>query len=240
MKNRKMEAEFDLLADDYYEQHKQNISASGEGPEYFSEYKIKDLASWMNKRKVSEKLSILDFGSGIGNSIPYFRKYFKNAHLTCADVSQKSLEISKERYPGNEDYLKIESNFNKNIIKKDIIFSACVFHHIPHDEHSFWLSELYRVASDDGMLVIYEHNPLNPLTVKAVNTCPLDVNAELITARKLKKTMEESGWENIKIHYKVFFPAFLSFLRPVEPCLAWFCVGAQYRISGFKNCKKKS
>lgn len=238
MKNRKIEAEFDLLADGYYEQHKENISVSGEVPEYFSEYKIKDLASSISKREAGEKLSILDFGSGIGNSIPYFRKYFKDVHLTCADVSQKSLEISKEKYPGNEDYLKIDSNFSQKILKKNIIFSACVFHHIPHEEHLFWLSELYRVASYDGMLVIYEHNPLNPLTVKAVNSCPLDVNARLLSAKKLKKFMEESGWKNIKIRYKIFFPAFLSFLRPIEPYLGWICFGAQYRISGIKKIAK--
>lgn len=240
MTDKKIETEFDLLAENYYDHHKKNISSSGEDPEYFSEYKIKDLALLLGKKYANENLKVLDFGSGVGNSVPFFRKYFKSIHLTCADVSQKSLEISKKRYPGDEDYVKINSGFSKTIEDKDIIFSACVFHHIPHEEHSFWLRELNRVAGDKGMLVIYEHNPLNPLTVRAVNTCPLDVNAKLLTAKKLKKSMEESGWRDIEIRYKVFFPAFLSFLRPIEPYLGWFCLGAQYRINGFKNCKKKS
>jgi hypothetical protein len=34
------EAEFDKFADEYYAKHAASISASGEGPEYFAEYKI--------------------------------------------------------------------------------------------------------------------------------------------------------------------------------------------------------
>ena len=42
--------------------------------------------------------------------------------------------------------------------------------------------ELKRVLRAGGACVIFEHNPLNPLTVQAVNTCPFDENAVLIKA----------------------------------------------------------
>ena len=38
-------AEFDPFADEYQAMHRSNISASGEGPEYFAEYKMRDLAA---------------------------------------------------------------------------------------------------------------------------------------------------------------------------------------------------
>ena len=69
-----MEAEFDLLADNYYNQHKANLAITGEGPEYFSEYKVADFAKYFKNQKIP--IDILDFGSGIGNSIEFFRKYF--------------------------------------------------------------------------------------------------------------------------------------------------------------------
>lgn len=59
-----------------------------------------------DKLNISSK-RIFDFGSGIGNSIPWLRKYFKNAQLICADISSKSIEVSKKRFPGNEMYSKI-------------------------------------------------------------------------------------------------------------------------------------
>ena len=59
-------AEFDLLADEYHTQHKENIAITGEDPEYFSEYKIADFANYFYKKDMPK--TILDFGSGIGNS----------------------------------------------------------------------------------------------------------------------------------------------------------------------------
>ena len=53
---------------------------------------------------------ICDFGSGIGNSIPFFRKYFPDAALTSSDVSERSLTLGKQRYPGDGNYLLIEDS----------------------------------------------------------------------------------------------------------------------------------
>ena len=38
------EKEFDKFADEYYNIHSRNIAASGESPDFFAEYKIKDVA----------------------------------------------------------------------------------------------------------------------------------------------------------------------------------------------------
>ena len=81
------------------------------------------------------------------------------------------------------------------------------------------------------MLVIFEHNPLNPLTVHAVNTCPFDANARLLTARKLAAAMRLAGWEPPKCEYRIFFPRQLSSLRPLERWLKKVPLGAQYSLS---------
>ncbi len=39
------QSEFDKFADEYRSLHAANIAVSGEGPDYFAEYKIKDLAA---------------------------------------------------------------------------------------------------------------------------------------------------------------------------------------------------
>lgn len=226
---RKMQAEFDMLADEYRVLHKENITITGEAPEYFSEYKISDLAEILIRIKLPTA-TFLDFGCGIGNSLPYLRKYFPGSEVHCADVSARSLEIAQCRFPGPENYVLINNSIPLPTASQDVVFSACVFHHIPHEEHLHWLVELRRITKPGGMLAIYEHNPLNPLTVRAVNTCPLDVNAKLIRGAAMRKRVMDSGWEDAQLDYKLFFPALLSALRPMERHLEWLALGAQYRM----------
>ncbi|MGR9000415.1 MAG: class I SAM-dependent methyltransferase [Gammaproteobacteria bacterium] len=225
----RMQAEFDLLADEYQEQHKKNIAITGESPEYFSEYKIADLAELINRLRLPTS-KILDFGSGIGNSLPYFRKYFSSTAISCADISARSIKIAQNRFPGQENYVLIDKSIPVPTASQDIVFSACVFHHIPHDDHLYWLAELLRITKPGGILAIYEHNPLNPLTIRAVNTCPLDVNAELIQGRTMRQRALDGGWKDAHVDYKLFFPAILSALRPMERHLEWLRLGAQYRM----------
>jgi len=139
-----LKAEFDLLADEYYEQHKVNIRMTGETPEFFAEYKVADLAEFVRKRDLASG-QILDFGCGIGNSIPFFRKHFGQSSLNYCDISPRSIDIAKSRFPGNENYMVIENCIPLPTHSQDIAFSACVFHHIPHQEHRHWLTELQRV-----------------------------------------------------------------------------------------------
>lgn len=70
--------EFDKFADEYHETHKKNIALSGESPEYFHRYKILELSKILKNKGFAPK-QILDFGSGIGNSIPYIKEFFPDA-----------------------------------------------------------------------------------------------------------------------------------------------------------------
>ena len=142
------------MADDYYAQHKANIAITGEEPEYFSEYKIADLARFVRARGALAA-RVFDFGSGIGNSLPYFRKYFGQAVLSCGDVSARSVDIARKRFPAT----KKSPDRRRNPLaseSQDVVFSACVFHHIPHEEHDHWLRELLRLTRPGGLLAIYE------------------------------------------------------------------------------------
>lgn len=221
------EAEFDKHVLAYEDQHRENIALTGEDPTFFAEYKIELFSKWVEPKP----RSIVDFGSGIGSSIPYFRKHFAESQITCADVSRRSLDYASKRFPGAEQCLVITQDGipapNQSF---DAAFSACVFHHIPHEEHGFWLRELLRVVRPGGAIAIFEHNPLNPLTVHAVSTCPFDENAHLIRAKSLQARCRDAGWRVLRTSYHIFFPRFAAGLRGVEPLIAWLPIGAQYSV----------
>jgi SAM-dependent methyltransferase len=225
---RAQRAEFDAIADDYLVQHRANVAITGEEPDFFAEYKIADLAALVSERGHDAR-QVFDFGSGIGNSVPFFRKHFNGCALTCGDVSARSIEIAKTRYPGVDNEIPLPSQ------SQDVVFSACVFHHIAHDQHYRWLKELRRVTRPGGLLAIYEHNLLNPLTVRAVNSCPFDVNAHLILGRTMRKRALAAGWTDARVDYRLFFPSALKALRPIEPYLGWLGLGAQYRMSAWRR-----
>ena len=224
-------AEFDRVADEYAALHSRNIAVTGESPEFFARYKIEDAAAEAQRAGV-EVRQVLDFGSGIGNSLPHLAALFPKAQLTCADVSARSLEISRSRFPDvparHVEITGAALPFADESF--DLVFSACVFHHIPHAEHAAWLAELRRVARPGGLLMIFEHNPLNPLTAKAVRDCPFDENAVLIGARAFRQRVENAGWHAAQSVYRMFFPHALAFARPAERWLRKLPLGAQYFV----------
>jgi SAM-dependent methyltransferase len=228
------QAEFDTFAEEYFQLHRNNIRLSGELPDFFAEYKIHDISK-LFANIPNSIIRIMDFGSGVGNSIPYFKKYFPSAALTCLDVSAKSMDVAKERFGAETDFMLFDGKklpFPDDTF--DLAFAACVFHHIPHEEHINLLAEWRRVLKPGGLAVVFEHNPLNPLTLHAVNTCPFDANAKLIYSHAMMRNLRTSGFLDVKNNYRLFFPGPLRVLRPLERWLNWCPLGAQYMTFAIK------
>jgi len=229
------ETEFDKFAEEYVNLHKKNIKISGESPEFFAEYKIKDLLDLTQDYGFNPK-RIMDFGSGIGSSVPFFQRFFPDAPIICLDVSEKSLSIGRNRFSDIAEFHIFDGQripFDNGSF--DLIFAACVFHHIPKTEHLNLLNEWYRILKPNGIAVIFEHNPLNPLTVHAVNTCPFDKNAVLIKGTDIKKYFSEVGFRQVELRYRLFFPRLLAKFRPLEKYLRNCPIGAQYFVHATKK-----
>jgi hypothetical protein len=84
-----------------------------------------------------------------------------------------------------------------------------------------------------GMACVFEHNPFNPLTVHAVDTCPFDEHACLIRAKVMRRRFADAGFAG-HTRYRIFFPHLLGFLRPLERFMTWLPLGAQYYIVASK------
>lgn len=221
--------EFDKFAEEYLAMHKNNVAITGEDPEYFSRYKIEEIARFYKARGIPPPRRILDFGCGIGGSIPHLHAAFRDAAITGLDVSERSLEIARGRFPDIASYTLYEGGeIPLPSASFDLIFSACVFHHIEGAEHLPILRDLRRLVAPDGALVIFEHNPVNPVTRYIVATCPFDENAVLIPGRDFARRQKQAGFSRVDVSYTGFFPGALRKLRPLEPMLRALPVGAQY------------
>lgn len=227
-------AEFDRYAGSYKSLHEKSVLFSGEGLDYFAKYKIEDVYGIARKRKIKDNISILDYGAGTGASVPYWRQFFGNADLVSADVSSESLAKLSEIYPGCKTLLLEPGKIPAPDDSFDIIFAACVFHHIDHANHIAVMKEIARVLKKGGIFIIFEHNPLNPLTLYAVNRCEFDINAKLLNFWQTRKRMRLAGLRKSITRFRIFFPGHLSFLRPLEKYMTWIPFGGQYYVCGTK------
>jgi ubiquinone/menaquinone biosynthesis C-methylase UbiE len=224
------EAEFDKFAAEYRAIHAANIKLSGEDPEYFAEYKVVDIAAELARENIAPRRA-LDFGAGVGYSVPFFARHLPAARVTCLDVSKRSLDIGRAKHGALAEFVHFDgATIPSEAARFDVALASCVFHHIPHDEHVRLLAELLRVLKVGGLLMLFEHNPLNPLTRHAVNTCVFDENAKLIGAPEMRRRVRAAGFDAARIKYRIFFPRLLAALRPLEANLTWVPLGAQYYI----------
>jgi ubiquinone/menaquinone biosynthesis C-methylase UbiE len=229
------EVEFDKFADEYRAMHAENIRMSGENPEYFAEYKIVDIAAELARAGIAPR-KVLDFGAGVGYSVPFFTRHLPAARVTCLDVSRKSLDVGAAQHGSAAEFKHFDGRkipFDDGTF--DVALASCVFHHIPHDEHVALLGEIRRTLRSGGRLFVFEHNPLNPLTRHAVNTCEFDVHAKLVRAPTMRGRLRDAGFVDAAIRYRIFFPHALRAMRPFEARMTWLPLGAQYYVVARKS-----
>lgn len=220
------QAEFDRYAKSYEEMHAQNVELSGEGTEYFAIYKQKVLERLLGK---GFEKPVLDFGCGIGNLIRLLHESFPTVH--GYDPSAESLKVARERDPAAVLF------DDTGALAKDhygAIVLANVLHHVPPADRAELLRNLYDKTAQGGRIVVFEHNPYNPVTRRVVAACPFDENAVLLTPGEITGLLRDSGYSTIKRDYIVFFPKFLAALRSLERRLGWLPMGAQVCVWAVK------
>jgi SAM-dependent methyltransferase len=211
------EAEFDRHASGYDEMHAASIRASGERPEYFAVYKQKVLERLLGRLDAP----ILDFGCGIGNLTRLLESSFDQVH--GYDPSSASVGIARER-AGRAIFFEDEAAIPDGY---GAIVLANVLHHVPRLDRRDLVSKLATKLRPGGKLVVFEHNPLNPLTLKAVRDCPFDEGVELLYPWEVEELLSVARLGARELDYIVFFPKALERLRPLERFLARVPIGAQ-------------
>jgi len=214
---------FDEYADTYEDLLKEQLGFFSRERDYFSEYKIRIV----RERTPERAPRILDFGTGIGLSLPFIRKWFSQSEVHATDISETSLERVRKY---NADVVVLR---DADLVdgQYDLILVITVIHHVAPALRAPLFQRLERLLRPDGRIWIFEHNPFNPVTRRMVATCPFDEDAVLISASALERLITSTTSLCIaRRGYTLFFPEFLGALRPIEPHLEWLPLGGQYYV----------
>ena len=102
---------------------------------------------------------IFDFGCGNGRLLEILKN--KNVEYYGADISQKLIELAKQKYQSNRiNFQKLSGSssltFPDNFF--NIIFSLAVFHHFPKKYSEKMAKELFRIMKPNGMIIVSAWN----------------------------------------------------------------------------------
>ncbi|GLC27162.1 class I SAM-dependent methyltransferase [Roseisolibacter agri] len=224
---------FDDYAASYADVVNASITSSGETVDFFAQLKADLVAEYCRRELGGVPARVLDFGCGTGLSTRTLTTALPGAQVTGVDVSGESIDRARELdASGRAAYVHSPgATLPFAPASFDVAFAACVFHHIDRSEHVACLREIRRMLSADGVLFIFEHNPRNPLTVRAVRACPFDEGVILLDPGYTRKALRSAGFETDAPYYYFFFPNALRTLRVAEPLLRRVPLGAQYFVA---------
>lgn len=219
---------FDRYADDYDATVQAAIGASGESVAYFAALK----ARLARAEAPAGTRRVLDFGCGVGNVSRALASEFTGATVTGCDLSGDSIATARARAPAVTFVATEERRLPFDDAGFDLAVAACVFHHIEAARRPFWAREIARVLRPGGRLVLFEHNPLNPLTRQVVKHVPFDKGVELLRRPRSAQLVRDAGLRPARWRYYFFFPRWLAVLRAAEPLMGWIPFGGQYYVVG--------
>jgi SAM-dependent methyltransferase len=218
-----MAQKFDGVARNYDALYERSLGASGESRDYFARYKLACLA----RLGVGRDEPVLDWGCGVGNVLGPLAEEYREVH--GFDPSSESLKLAAKRVP----------KARLHALPRDVPdghFGAAVLsgvlHHVAEDEHRALVATVCSKLRPGGRVVVFEHNPLNPVTRHAVAACEFDDDAVLLWPWQARDLLARAGLRDVRLDFIVFFPRPLAFLRPLEPRLGWLPLGAQVMVVG--------
>jgi SAM-dependent methyltransferase len=232
-------SQFDAYARDYMKEldHPfRRIVDAGGG--YFIQAKVRIIREFHQKYFSGDpSATIADIGSGIGLFEKALAPFFKNIigldlSLEMLKVASMTSEFDSQRFcQADAMHLPMPSE------SADIVFTSCVFHHIEPALYIRVLPEFLRVTRPGGLVIVFEHNPLNPLTQLVVRTTPLDNDANLLGMRAALRLLRGANADVLHTGYFLYGPKKLDgFLYKNINFLRRLPFGGQYYIVARKKC----
>lgn len=180
---------------------------------------------------------LLDYGCGTGEMLKWLKIFGFPGHLHGADVSPLMLDEAEKRWttiakPSFSCIGETKTDFADDTFS--CIVATCVFHHIELAKRDAVLREIKRILVPGGILVVFEHNPFNPITRLIVKRAVVDKNAILLYPSEIRDRFDRQALINRTLAYLMFFPPKIKIFSNLEKHLNWLPLGAQYVAVGTK------
>lgn len=220
---------FDGYKDSYSQAVDRSVAFTGLGTDFFIRVKadyIVDLA--VRHLGDPTKAAVLDIGCGVGNYDSVLRPAF--GALSGVDVSAECVDTARRRN-GDVDYRTYDGAVLPYAdVSFDLAFTICVMHHVPPGQWPNFAAEMRRVLKPGGLALVFEHNPRNPLTMRAVNNCQFDEDAVLLRSEETVELLRAAGLKEVRSRYILSVPAAGKVMRRVDTLFSRLPLGAQYYV----------
>ena len=220
---------FDQYAKEYDELLKDPLrDRFAGGSDFFIQQKCR-IVDQRLKRTPGRTLRVLDAGCGQGTAFQFFDR---DVHVFGTDISQPMLRPAALRGPvAVQEPLSLP--FADNTF--DAVYAFCIYHHIPDEDHVRHMRELHRVVKPGAEVMVFEHNPYNPVTATIFKRAPIDQGCHMIAPSRLRGIFTDAGLVGLDHGYFLFVPESLhGVFGALEPALSWLPLGGQYFVAGRK------
>ena len=112
----------------------------------------------------------------------------------------------------------------------DVVFAVCVLHHVVPSHRVDFALELARVVRPGGLVVVFEHNALNPLTRLAVSRCEFDEGVVLLTRGASTRVLMGADLAPIEARDLIFTPFDHRLARRLDQAMGGVPLGAQHYV----------
>lgn len=223
--------DYDQYRDEYGKQLDRAVSFAGPDHDFFTRAKADELVRLVRRHLDDpRKLAALDVGCGIGLSDRHLAGRFRS--LTGTDVSPGVLETAAQANPDVRYELAERERLPFGDGNFDLAFAVCVVQVVPPEERPRFVAELARVTRPDGLVVVFEHNPYNPLTRLVVRRCEFGGDARMLGMAEAERLLQGNGVTPVDRGYVLLFPSRRRRVLAVERALHRLPLGAQYYVAG--------
>lgn len=233
-------AEFDAYANGYDGGMDNPVKALlGDSAADFIAVKVRWLRRHWPDLWTDPALPLLDYGCGTAALLRLLRAAGVPGPMTGTDVSAGMLREAARGWPAGATPPSFRTQDGAATGLADESYGAAVIsavlHHVPPAERTAVYAELHRVLRPGGRLVVFEHNPWNPVTRYVVARTPIDADAILLPRTETMRALKDAGWRDVRVKDLMFLPPKLGpFATAAERLFSWLPLGGQYAVTARK------
>jgi len=222
-----VKAEFDRFDQTYEAELDDAIAFAGREHQFYVEAKARRLLELARRRLGDRPLGVLDVGCGPGLTDRHLLPHVGS--LAGVDPSPGMVERARSENPDADYSVYDGERLPFEDATFDLAFAINVLHHVAIPNRRPLVEELGRVTKPDGLVAVFEHNPLNPFTRRVVRSCAFDEDVVLLGQAELVRLFRAAGLVVVDREYLLFFPWRADAL---ERRLTKVPLGAQHVVSG--------